>query len=85
MAEALLSVSGLHTGYGATEILRGVDLAIQKGKTKRKQKLKTKRNHKLMRKRKQKPKNHLKMPGMRRKKKNQRPTKKRPKAFLIHA
>jgi branched-chain amino acid transport system ATP-binding protein len=31
MAEALLSVSGLHTGYGATEILRGVDLAIQKG------------------------------------------------------
>jgi branched-chain amino acid transport system ATP-binding protein len=31
MAEALLSVSGLHTGYGATEILRGLDLAIQKG------------------------------------------------------
>jgi branched-chain amino acid transport system ATP-binding protein len=31
MAEALLSVSGLRTGYGATEILRGLDLAIQKG------------------------------------------------------
>jgi branched-chain amino acid transport system ATP-binding protein len=28
MAEPLLAVSGLHTGYGATEILRGVDLAI---------------------------------------------------------
>jgi branched-chain amino acid transport system ATP-binding protein len=28
MPEPLLSVSGLHAGYGATEILRGVDLAI---------------------------------------------------------
>ena len=31
MAEPLLTVSGLHTGYGATEILRGVDLAVQAG------------------------------------------------------
>ncbi len=31
MPEALLTVSGLHTGYGATEILRGVDLAVQTG------------------------------------------------------
>jgi branched-chain amino acid transport system ATP-binding protein len=27
-AEPLLSVAGLHAGYGATEILRGVDLAV---------------------------------------------------------
>jgi len=31
MAEPLLTVSGLHTGYGATEILRGVDLTVQPG------------------------------------------------------
>ena len=31
MAEALLAVSGLHTGYGATEILRGVDLTVGQG------------------------------------------------------
>src|SRR5260221_6175749 len=31
MAEPLLSVTGLHTGYGATEILRGVDLFVQPG------------------------------------------------------
>jgi branched-chain amino acid transport system ATP-binding protein len=29
--EPLLAVSGLHTGYGATEILRGVDLAVRPG------------------------------------------------------
>ena len=29
MPEPLLTVSGLHTGYGATEILRGVDLTVQ--------------------------------------------------------
>jgi branched-chain amino acid transport system ATP-binding protein len=29
MAEPLLAVEGLHTGYGGTEILRGVDLAVQ--------------------------------------------------------
>ena len=28
MPEPLLAVSGLHTGYGVTEILRGVDLAV---------------------------------------------------------
>jgi len=28
MSEPLLAVSGLHTGYGVTEILRGVDLAV---------------------------------------------------------
>ena len=28
MAEPLLAISGLHTGYGATEVLRGVDLAV---------------------------------------------------------
>jgi branched-chain amino acid transport system ATP-binding protein len=28
MPEPLLAVSGLHTGYGATEILRGVDLTV---------------------------------------------------------
>jgi branched-chain amino acid transport system ATP-binding protein len=31
MAEPLLSVSGLHTGYGSTEILRGVDLEVRPG------------------------------------------------------
>jgi branched-chain amino acid transport system ATP-binding protein len=31
MAEPLLAVSGLHTGYGATEILRGVDLQVVRG------------------------------------------------------
>jgi branched-chain amino acid transport system ATP-binding protein len=31
MAEPLLAVAGLHAGYGPTEILRGVDLAIHKG------------------------------------------------------
>src|SRR3954468_15748843 len=31
MAEPLLAVTGLHAGYGATEILRGVDLAIHAG------------------------------------------------------
>jgi len=28
MAEPLLAVSALHAGYGATEILRGIDLAV---------------------------------------------------------
>jgi branched-chain amino acid transport system ATP-binding protein len=31
MAEPLLAVHGLHTGYGSTEILRGVDLAVNAG------------------------------------------------------
>jgi len=31
MAEPLLAVNGLHTGYGPTEILRGLDLAIHRG------------------------------------------------------
>ena len=31
MAEPLLTVTGLHAGYGATEILRGVDLAVHAG------------------------------------------------------
>jgi len=31
MAEPLLAVSGLHAGYGATEILRGVDFAVHPG------------------------------------------------------
>lgn len=31
MSEPLLSVDALHTGYGATEILRGVSFAIQPG------------------------------------------------------
>jgi branched-chain amino acid transport system ATP-binding protein len=31
MAEPLLAVSGLHTGYGSTEILRGVDFDIHPG------------------------------------------------------
>ncbi len=29
MVELLLAVEGLYTGYGSTEILRGVDLAVQ--------------------------------------------------------
>ena len=29
MAEALLSIQGLKTGYGATEVLRGIDMAVQ--------------------------------------------------------
>ena len=31
MTEALLSVSGLHAGYGGTEILRGVNLEVRPG------------------------------------------------------
>jgi branched-chain amino acid transport system ATP-binding protein len=31
MAEALLAVQGLHAGYGATEILRGIDLSVAPG------------------------------------------------------
>jgi len=31
MAEPLLAVSGLHAGYGATEILRGIDLTVHAG------------------------------------------------------
>jgi branched-chain amino acid transport system ATP-binding protein len=31
MPEPILSVSGLHVGYGATEILRGVDLKVNAG------------------------------------------------------
>jgi branched-chain amino acid transport system ATP-binding protein len=31
MAELLLAVQGLHTGYGGTEILRGIDLAVHAG------------------------------------------------------
>jgi branched-chain amino acid transport system ATP-binding protein len=31
MPEPLLTVAGLHTGYGTTEILRGVDLTVQSG------------------------------------------------------
>jgi branched-chain amino acid transport system ATP-binding protein len=31
MADPILAVNGLRTGYGATEILRGVDLAVQPG------------------------------------------------------
>ena len=31
MAEPILAVSGLHVGYGATEILRGVDLSVNAG------------------------------------------------------
>src|SRR5215470_6865838 len=31
MAEPVLAVSGLHAGYGATEVLRGVDLAVGPG------------------------------------------------------
>ena len=31
MAEPILAVSGLHAGYGTTEILRGVDLTVRDG------------------------------------------------------
>src|SRR4051812_18473322 len=31
MADAILTVSGLHAGYGATEILRGIDLTVAPG------------------------------------------------------
>lgn len=31
MVESLLAVKGLHTGYGSTEILRGVDLDVRHG------------------------------------------------------
>ena len=31
MAEALLSISGLAAGYGATEVLRGIDLSVDPG------------------------------------------------------
>ena len=31
MAEPLLAVKGLHTGYGSTEILRGIDLDVHPG------------------------------------------------------
>src|SRR6266508_74295 len=31
MAEPVLMISGLHAGYGATEILRGVDLVVGAG------------------------------------------------------
>ena len=31
MPDALLAISGLHAGYGATEILRGVDLTVGQG------------------------------------------------------
>jgi branched-chain amino acid transport system ATP-binding protein len=31
MSEPLLAVSGLHAGYGATEILRGIDLSVAPG------------------------------------------------------
>src|SRR5215468_3143397 len=31
MPEPILVVSGLHAGYGATEILRGVDLVVKRG------------------------------------------------------
>ena len=31
MAEPILAVSGLHAGYGTTEILRGVDLSVRHG------------------------------------------------------
>jgi branched-chain amino acid transport system ATP-binding protein len=31
MVEPLLAIEGLHTGYGSTEILRGIDLAVQPG------------------------------------------------------
>jgi branched-chain amino acid transport system ATP-binding protein len=33
VAEPLLAVTGLHAGYGATEILRGIDLAVHAGET----------------------------------------------------
>jgi branched-chain amino acid transport system ATP-binding protein len=31
MAETVLAISGLHAGYGATEILRGIDLKVNDG------------------------------------------------------
>jgi branched-chain amino acid transport system ATP-binding protein len=31
VAEPLLAIEGLHAGYGATEILRGIDLAVNEG------------------------------------------------------
>jgi branched-chain amino acid transport system ATP-binding protein len=31
MAETVLAISGLHAGYGATEILRGIDLQVNDG------------------------------------------------------
>src|SRR6266568_1673905 len=31
MADVLLGISGLHAGYGATEILRGIDLTVAPG------------------------------------------------------
>jgi branched-chain amino acid transport system ATP-binding protein len=31
MAEPLLAIEGLHAGYGPTEILRGIDLAVNEG------------------------------------------------------
>jgi ABC-type branched-subunit amino acid transport system ATPase component len=31
MSDALLSVSGLTAGYGATEVLRGIDLEVAEG------------------------------------------------------
>jgi branched-chain amino acid transport system ATP-binding protein len=31
MAETVLAISGLHAGYGATEILRGIDLVVNDG------------------------------------------------------
>jgi len=31
MPEPILAVSGLHAGYGTTEILRGVDLTVRQG------------------------------------------------------
>jgi len=35
MADALLSIGGLHAGYGATEILRGIDLDVAPGEIRR--------------------------------------------------
>src|SRR3954471_20877443 len=31
MADPILTIAGLHVGYGATEILRGIDLAVAPG------------------------------------------------------
>ena len=31
MAEPILAISGLHVGYGTTEILRGIDLSVNAG------------------------------------------------------
>ncbi|WP_042703590.1 ATP-binding cassette domain-containing protein, partial [Azospirillum sp. B506] len=31
MAEQLLEIRGLKTGYGATEVLRGIDMAVHAG------------------------------------------------------